>query len=63
MDLILGPFADEKLVEMAGAELDRFEQLLQTDDQSLYAMFCGKSDIPPEAAEFMQRLHDFHKSR
>jgi antitoxin CptB len=45
-DLILGPFADERLVHMEPAELDQFESLLEQPDHDLYAWILGQAQAP-----------------
>lgn len=44
MDLILGPFAAAHLAGMSSDELDRFEALLDENDQDLYAWIAGRPD-------------------
>ena len=41
MDLILGPWADACLAGLSPAALDRFEQLLEENDQDLYVWIVG----------------------
>ncbi|ETX28412.1 succinate dehydrogenase assembly factor 2 [Roseivivax isoporae] len=47
MDLILMRFAAQRLTEMSDDALDRYEALLQENDQDLYAWISGQS-APPE---------------
>lgn len=42
MDLILGPYADDRLATMAGADLDLYEALLEENDQDLYPWVSGR---------------------
>ena len=51
MDLILGPWADAQLSGLAPEALDRFEALLEENDQDLYAWVTGQTATPgPHAA-------------
>ena len=47
MDLLMGSFADRHLPAMTEAQLDRFEDLLELPDPTLYAWLTGQSR--PEA--------------
>ena len=47
MDLILGPYADERLGGMAGPALDLYEGLLEEADGDLYAWVAGRVPPPP----------------
>jgi len=46
MDLILGPFADTAMPELAPAELDLYERLLEENDQELYLWVTGARPAP-----------------
>ena len=46
MDLILGPFADERLGAMDDPALDLYDALLEEGDGDLYAWVAGR-DPPP----------------
>ena len=47
-DLILGPFADQRLADLAEPELDDFERLLDQPDQHLYAWIIEREATPAE---------------
>ena len=47
MDLILGPYADERLAGMGADALDLYDALLAEGDGDLYAWVAGRS-APPE---------------
>jgi antitoxin CptB len=47
-DLILGPFAEQRVGEMSPEVLDAFELLLDQPDQDLYGWIVGLKPIPPE---------------
>lgn len=49
MDLILGPYADARLLTMQPAELDRFEALLEEMDTDLFDWLVGNLPAPPDA--------------
>ena len=67
-DLILGPFADRYLQELAAEELEDFERLLEAPDHDLYAWIIGQAE-PPEALDLpvlakIRAFRDFaHKAR
>ena len=46
MDLILGPYADERLAGMGGPTLDLYEALLAEADGDLYA-WVSEREAPP----------------
>ena len=56
MDLLLGPFADARLGQMDGSELDRFETLLEEADTDLLKWLMGQE--PPPAGADHQLLAD-----
>jgi antitoxin CptB len=45
-DLILGPFADQRVASMSEAQLERFETLLEQSDHDIYAWILGASPVP-----------------
>ncbi len=47
MDLILGPWADASLRTLPAEALDRFERLLEENDQELYGWISGQQGRPP----------------
>jgi antitoxin CptB len=49
LDLLLGPFADAALDGMEAAELDRFERLLETQENELQTWLLGQETPPPTA--------------
>ncbi|PCD75594.1 succinate dehydrogenase assembly factor 2 [Pseudothioclava arenosa] len=63
MDLILGPYADEKLATMDAAELDLFDLLLEEYDQDLYPWVSGTRPCPPEYLDLLTRISAFAKTR
>lgn len=58
MDLILGPFADSHAAGLDGAMLDRYEALLEENDQDLFAWVLARVNgreaaIPPELLDIL----------
>lgn len=49
MDLLLGPYADARLADMAVADLDRFETLLEEADTDLLKWLMGQEPTPADA--------------
>lgn len=62
MDLMLGPYADDKLPGMSAAELDAFERFLAVDDQVLFPMMTGAVAAPEEIAPMVAAVRAFHKA-
>ncbi len=62
-DLILGPFAEQRVADMSPEALDEFEHLLDQADQDLYGWIVGLKPIPPEFdTALMAELRDFRFS-
>lgn len=74
MDLILGPFADQRAAGLDAARRDRYEALLDENDHDLYAWILARIDgreapVPPDlleildlvAADAMARLRGMDK--
>jgi len=63
-DLILGPFADQRLAGLSPAQLVEFEALLEQPDQLLYAWITGEEAPPDEVrGEVFSMLQAFQVSR
>lgn len=56
MDLLLGPFADERLPRMDGPALDLFEALLGEPDDELYGWVAGRVPAPERYAELAAEI-------
>ena len=56
MDLILGPWADARLAGLDGAALERFEALLEENDQDLYAWVTGQAAAPAPLAPLIDEI-------
>jgi len=64
MDLMLGPYADARLGEMAVAELDRFETLLEEADTDLLKWLMGQEPTPADAdADLLRDLLRFRTAK
>ncbi len=62
-DLILGPFAEQRVADMSPEVLDEFEQLLDQPDQDLYGWIVGLKPVPPEVdTALMAELRAFRFS-
>lgn len=60
MDLILGRFADAEIGDLADAELQQLERLIELPDPDLYAALTGDAMLAPE---YRGELFDRIKSR
>lgn len=61
MDLILGPFADDRLTGLDGGALDQFEALLAENDHDLYQWITariGKPSVQPAGPRAYAALLD-----
>jgi antitoxin CptB len=59
-DLILGPFADERLGGFGPDELDAFETLIDQPDHDLYGWIVGQAEPPAElAGDMLEQLRAF----
>ena len=54
MDIILSRFADARLAQMSGGDLDRYEVLLNENDQDLYQWVTGQVAPPAAYAELIK---------
>jgi len=60
-DMILGPFAEQKLTEMSDDDLTAFEILIDQPDHDLYGWIIGRSPAPPEfLGPVLTALRAFH---
>jgi antitoxin CptB len=59
-DLILGPFADQRIEGLSAGHLDDFERLLDQPDPDLYAWIVGTADAPAEfEGGVLEQIRDF----
>jgi antitoxin CptB len=60
MDLIMGRFADAHIHELAPAELDEYERLMQLPDPQLYAWISGEAQVQAGYdTPLFRKLRDF----
>ena len=60
MDLILGAYADARLSELSPDTLDRYEALLDENDQDLYKWVSGSASRPERHGEMLREIAAFH---
>ncbi len=63
MDLILGPWADARLEGLGPDALDRFEALLEENDQDLYAWVTGQGPAPAAHAALLAEIGHHARTR
>ena len=56
MDLILGPWADAHLAGLSAGDLERFEALMEENDQDLYAWITGQMPAPQAHATLLDTI-------
>ncbi len=61
MDLILGPYSDEKLASLPEESLNEYELLLAENDQDLYQWVSGQIEIPAGHLAILQRIRTYHR--
>lgn len=61
MDLILGPFAEARLDQMPGDELDRFDALLNENDHDLLGWITGTKAPDIQFSNLIGRVRDYVK--
>lgn len=62
-DLILGPFADQRLAGFTSAQLDAFEALIEAPDHDLYGWIVGQAEAPEAfQGEMLEQLRQFRLS-
>jgi antitoxin CptB len=59
LDLVLGGFADGRLADLDGADLDAFEALLSSDDQDLQDWMLGLRPAPDPVRPALEAVLDF----
>ncbi len=63
MDLILGPYADAHLAEMAPDRLDIYDALLDENDQDLLPWVLGQAAPPAAFAGLIAEIGRFARAR
>ena len=63
MDMILGPYADANLADMAPERLELYDQLLRENDQELLPWVLGQGAAPAGLAELIAEIGQFARTR
>lgn len=56
MDILLSRYADARLAQLDGAQLDRYEALLDENDQDLYQWVSGQKPAPEAHAALIEDI-------
>jgi len=56
LDLLLGYFSDAHLETLSDRQLDEFESLLDCPDQTIFAWYTGREQVPSEHDTSVFRL-------
>ena len=60
MDLILGPFFDNRGSHLNDTDLDLYEALMSENDQDLYQWFSGQAPAPAEHDAILRVIREYH---
>ena len=61
MDILMGQFADAKLPEMADADLDAFEELMEAPDPEIFKWLTDALPVPAEYdTPLFHKLKSYH---
>ena len=61
-DLVMGGFAEARIRELDAAQLDRFEALLDENDQDVLGWVIGMTEPPPAfESDVLEMLRNFKK--
>lgn len=63
MDLILGPFSDQKLGELTEVDLKLYDQILEESDRDLYQWIMGDGEAPDPLRPLLDRISAFADTR
>ncbi len=63
MDLILGPYADAHLAQMAEDRLTIYDQLLEENDQDLLPWVLGQAESPAYLSDLIGEIANFARVR
>lgn len=63
MDLILGPYSDERLAAMAEDDLVIYDKLLWENDQDLLPWILGQTPTPPAYTDLVADIGRFARTR
>lgn len=56
MDMILGPFADRNLAQLAPDVLDLYDAMLEENDQDLYRWVTGQEAAPDKFSTLLAQI-------
>ena len=63
MDLVLGPFAEERLDALSPEALDAYEAILAENDQDLYRWVSGAEPMPARHAPLLTEIAEAARAR
>ena len=63
MDLIFGPWADDRLAGLDAARLDLFDAMMAENDQEIYTWFTGHAAPPAAFAPLVAQIGAFARGR
>jgi antitoxin CptB len=63
MDLVLGPFADDRLAGLSGSTLEDYDALLAENDQDLSQWVLGQSAPPDRFAPLIDQIAAHARAR
>jgi antitoxin CptB len=63
LDVLLARYVDERFDGASAAEQEAFRQLLETQDQVLYAYCLGQAQPPPHLAALIERITAYAPGR
>lgn len=56
LELLLAPFARDRLPSISGPLMDAYERLLEYDDLDVHAWLLAREAAPPEAGEIVAEI-------
>lgn len=63
MDLIFGPWADDRLAGLDTVTLDLFDAMMAENDQEIFTWFTGHAPAPPAYASLVAQIGSFARSQ
>ncbi|AKK20670.1 succinate dehydrogenase assembly factor 2 [Candidatus Liberibacter africanus] len=61
MDLILGSFVDQFILELSPMELDMLESMIEEDDSNLFKWFTGVEKAPKRLhTPLFEKIYDYY---